>query len=490
MTAITDTRPGAASPPAAADSHPLRAFVERALAEPAAPALAWPGGGLTYAELYARACDAAAQLEYRGVAGRVAVLGPKSPDAIALVLACLLTGRPVLIPAVELPRPTVDTLIERAGVAHVLPAEASPPRLSDFEPVADVSDDDVALMLTTSGSTGLPKVVPITFGAITRFAAWAAERFEIEPGTTVLSYCGLNFDLSILEVWTTLLYGGCAVLVSAEDATRPDHLRDLVLEHDVGVLQGVPMLTSLLVEAGTELSSVRHVILTGDATPPTLLAQLPGPFTNARFSNVYGCTETNDSFVHEIDVTREGPVPLGEPLPGVASTRSSRAAAWSRAKAPASCGCRRPSRPPATSARPSSDDGFGADGFYRTRDLVRRDASGMLFLDGRTDSQVKVRGVRVNLQAVEQALLGDDTIAEAAVFAVEEALAGRRLIAVVRQREGAAPDTLKLRARCARELGRIAVPATIEVQHAALPRTATGKVDRNAVRANWQRGGT
>ena len=66
----------------------------------------------------------------------------------------------------ELPRPTVDTLIEHAGVEHVLPAEASPPRLSHFEPVGDVCEDDVALMLTTSGSTGLPKVVPITFGAI------------------------------------------------------------------------------------------------------------------------------------------------------------------------------------------------------------------------------------------------------------------------------------------------------------------------------------
>ena len=193
--------------------------------------------------------------------------------------------------------------------------------------------------------------MPITFGAITRFAAWAAERFEIEPGTPVLSYCGLNFDLSILEVWTTLLHGGCVVLVAAEDATRPDQLRDLVLEHDVEVLQGVPMLTSLLVEAGTELPSVRHVILTGDATPPTLLAQLPGPFTNARFSNVYGCTETNDSFVHEIDVAQRRPGALGRSAARRAPPdRRERSRGRGRRRA-ASCGSRRPSRPRATSAR-------------------------------------------------------------------------------------------------------------------------------------------
>ena len=64
----------------------------------------------------------------------MAVLGAKSPDAVALVLACLLSGRPALMPAAELPRTTADTLIERAGVEHVLPAVASPARLSDFGP--------------------------------------------------------------------------------------------------------------------------------------------------------------------------------------------------------------------------------------------------------------------------------------------------------------------------------------------------------------------
>ena len=473
MTAITDTRPGAASPSAAADSpaalagapsafgeplaagalaasppvaggasavvgaHPLRAFVDHVRVTPSAPAFAWPGGGLTYVELYTRACDAAAQLEYRGVAGRVAVLGPKSPDAIALVLACLLTGRPVLIPAVELPRPTVDTLIERAGVEYVLPAEASPPRLADFEPVADVCDDDIALLLTTSGSTGLPKVVPITFGAITRFAAWAAERFAIESGTPVLSYCGLNFDLSILEVWTTLLYGGCAVLVAAEDATRPDHLRDVVLEHDVEVLQGVPMLDvaagrgrhRAAQRAPRDPHRRRHAAdAAGAAAGPVHQRAL------LQRVRLHG----DQRLLRARDRRRAGrPGALGRSAARRAPPdRRERSRGRGRRRA-ASCGSRRPSRPAGYVGAPSSDDGFGADGFYRTRDLVRRDASGMLFLEGRTDSQVKVRGVRVNLQAVEQALLGDETIVEAAVFAVEEALAGRKLIAVVRR--GTAP---------------------------------------------------
>jgi acyl-coenzyme A synthetase/AMP-(fatty) acid ligase len=140
------------------------------------------------------------------------------------------------------------------------------------------------------------------------------------------------------------------------------------------------------------------------------------------------------------------------------------------------------------------DDGFAgpppgvdAHGFFRSRDLVRRDAAGDLFLEGRTDSQVKVRGVRVNLQAVEQALLADPAVAEAAVVAVDDGVAGRRLVAVLRRRPGTRVDTLALRRRCARDLGRIAVPGIIDIQDDALPKTTTGKVDRTAVRRERQR---
>ena len=211
------------------------------------------------------------------------------------------------------------------------------------------------------------------------------------------------------------------------------------------------MLTSLLVEAGTELPSVRHVILTGDATPLTLLAQLPGPFTERALLQrlrLHG----DQRLLRARDRRRAA-------RPGAPGRAAARRAPPDRRERSRGRGRRRGravgldarSRRAGYLGAPSSDDGFGADGFYRTRDLVRRDASGELFLEGRTDSQVKVRGVRVNLQAVEQALLGDETIVEAAVFAVEEALAGRRLIAVVRRGDGAEPDTLEaaraLRAR-------------------------------------------
>jgi acyl-coenzyme A synthetase/AMP-(fatty) acid ligase len=493
--------------------HPLSSFVDRATRAPSTPALAWPAGGVTYGELYAMACDAAEALERLGLreGARAAVLGPKSPETIALALACMLTGRPVLLPAVELSPAAVRTLIEHAGVEHVLAADefhgaavVRPAReAAAGEPVLRRGPEDIALMLTTSGSTGLPKVVPLTHRAIARFASWASDRFDVEPGTNVLSYCGLNFDLSILEVWTTLIYGGRAVLVAHEQSTRPDHLLDLVRRHRVNVIQGVPMLIGLLLDAadahGCDLPTVTHTILTGDAASTSLLARLPGAFTNSRLYNVYGCTETNDSFIYLLDPRREaerGAVPLGNPLPGVSAliVRDGRVL-----DGPGSgeLWVSTPFQATGYLGPRSGDDGFAQQpdapalaGHFRSRDLVRRDTSGTVYLNGRTDAQVKVRGVRVNLHTIEQALLGDPDIAEAAVIAVEDEVAGKRLLAFVRRRPGAEVDTVKLRFRCARELGRVAVPAGIEVQDDALPKTATGKVDRKAVRRRSQEGAT
>src|SRR5436305_10949081 len=206
-----------------------------------APALAWAGGELSHSDLDAMAGGAAAQLDRLGLGARepVAVWGRKSPEAVALLLACLLTGRPALVPSLDLREDVLADLLERSGTRRTI-EPATEPR-EDIVPLTP-APTDVALMLTTSGSTGTPKVVPLSHGAIHRFAAWASARFEIGFGARVLSYCGLNFDLSLLEVWATVLRGGRAVLAAPEPAAQGDYLLDLIDEQRVGVVQGVPLL--------------------------------------------------------------------------------------------------------------------------------------------------------------------------------------------------------------------------------------------------------
>lgn len=475
-------------------------FGEQAARTPEAPALAWDGGELSYGQLHRRALGAAARLDELGLPDRgpLAVAGPKSADTIVLVLACLLTGRPALLPAPELRTDALRDLLARAGTHALVAAEpfdgalVVEPSAAAAAEACSVSPGDTALILTTSGSTGPPKAVPLTHGAIERFASWGAARFEIQQGTSVLSYCGLNFDLSLLEIWTTLMHGGRAVLVEGRRATHGDHLFELIARHEVQVVQGVPMLYVLLLDAsrGRCLPGVRHAILTGDTTPLTTLERLPGLLENARLYNVYGCTETNDSFIHEIDVERAlelGAIPLGSPLPGVgaavvhdgiAVAGPGRGELWV-------------STPFQTAGylRSSASDGrlvrTSVGGlpqvWFRSGDLVRRDAAGAIFLTGRNDFDVKLRGVRVNLQEVERALLEHPDVTEAAVVALDDERAGKRAHAVVRRRDGSAVNALGLRAHCAGRLTRIAIPSSIEIQDEPLPRTSTGKVDRGAV---------
>jgi len=131
---------------------------------------------------------------------------------------------------------------------------------------------------------------------------------------------------------------------------------------------------------------------------------------------------------------------------------------------------------------PRLNDEKWHDGYFRTGDLVRRDEHGLVFLVGRNDHQVKVRGVRTNLQEVEQVVLAHPQVSEAAVIAVPDETAGHVLHAVVRRVAGSAVNSLHLRVHCAAGLPRTAIPSVIEIVDHALPRTSTGKVDRNSLR--------
>ena len=499
-------------------------FADQAERQPDAPALIWEGEPISYDELAAMANSAYAEIEDAQLPTDrpVGIRAKKSPEAIALILGCLRAGRSFLLPSIELAPETLAQLFAQAGTSQVLsphgprsesaaslralvdnvreePEAAGGGPTSEWPPVG--GGDDVTFMLTTSGSTGLPKIVPLTASGIDAFTDWTAEQFEIRPGTVVANYAPLNFDLCLLDIWATLKHGGCVALVDQDRATQGAYLADLIAENEVNVLQAVPMLYRLLLdvhrEDGRTFPSVRHAITTGDKIPASTLGELPKLFPNARFYNIYGCTETNDSLIHEFLGLAEGNVPsnvpVGQPIPGVivrvqsedgtalAGTGTGEFMVWTPFQT------RGYLKASLNQDKFVTIDGDDDRVYYKSGDIVRRHDDGTLTLEGRADFYVKVRGVRVSTQVVEQAIQEHPAVIEVAVIAVPDEMAGARLHATVRREPDVKLNSLMLRQHCATRLARTEMPSTIEIVTEPLPKTSTGKVDRKAVAAALER---
>jgi acyl-coenzyme A synthetase/AMP-(fatty) acid ligase len=478
--------------------HPnlLALFVKQVRHHPDDAALVWRNGSVSYLELHERVCGAQFRLDrlHLPPGAPVAVRAVKSPDTIALILALLGDSRPFLLPPEGLSDETFTALVEAAGCRAVLEPEEITPVGGELR-VVD-RPESTSFMLTTSGSTGVPKIVPLTAAAVGRFTAWAAARFNIGPHRTVLNYAPLNFDLCLFDIWATLAAGGRVVLVEPEHATRAGYLHELIDANEVHIVQAVPMLFHLLFERQRPLPGVTHVVATGDALTARGLAQLPELFPNARLHNLYGCTETNDSFLHEIDpATDNAPLPIGRPICGVDAVLVDPNGAVFDGPGIGELHVSTPFQTEGYTDAALNGAAFGPhpDGatdrvYFRSGDLVRRTADGTLTLEGRADFHVKVRGVRVNTQAVERTLLELDEVAGAVVFAVPDQIAGNALHAIVHRRDPESLHSLAVRAHCARRLSRAAVPTAIQLTDEPLPTTSTGKPDRARIKQTYLEG--
>jgi acyl-coenzyme A synthetase/AMP-(fatty) acid ligase len=477
--------------------------------QPDAPALFWGRETWTYSDVVRSAGQVRDILRVAGIVpGRpVCVRAEKSPSAIAVLLGCGMAGVPVLLPAADLAGAVLDSIVEKADATHVISlvgeAAAGGAVALDLLPTADPKTSGLPpagcpLLLTTSGSTGVPKVVPLSAAGVDRFVDWASSRFGLGPGTTVLGYAPLNFDLSLLDVWATLYAGGAVELVAQDRATDGRYLAGVLGEHRTEVVQAVPMFYRLLddvaMDTGVRFPWVRQIIVTGDVLPGHLLSRIPRLFPRARATNLYGCTETNDSVLHEVDDFHLPPgdrLPIGRPVAGshvllvdpdgkeVVGTGMGELLVSTPFQAHGYLD------PALTSTRfVDVMDAAGTDGgrkYFRSGDLARRDESGVFHLIGRADLQVKIRGVRTDIQEIEHVLGQHPGVGEAVVVAVPDDVAGHRLHAVIR-RGSADANGLELRMHCARGLPRTAIPSVFEFRDGPLPRTSTGKLDRIKIR--------
>ncbi|WP_439644644.1 amino acid adenylation domain-containing protein, partial [Gordonia soli] len=495
-----------------------------------APALVFRGRAVSYAEFGARVSTLARELVDDGVGPDVAVgvcidrsvellvaihaivaagghyvpLDPTAPrDRTAYMLETsgadlLLVSASADIPdavAALVGRPLGDGLIGDPLRIRAVDAGAtfdpSTPPLTDADRRAPLHPDDAAYTLFTSGSTGRPKGVTVSHRAIVNRLGWMREWYAIKDTDVFLQKTPVTFDVSVWELFLPLAVGATVVIAEPGRHGEPDHVADLIAEHEVSVVHFVPsMLSAFLDVLGpirlAELASVRLLFTSGEALPAaTAQAALAG-LRSVEVHNLYGPTEAAvDVTAHQV-VPGEPVVPIGVPVPSTSTFVLDGRLQLVPAGVPGELylGGVQLARGYAGQSGLTAErfvaDRFGGDGgrLYRTGDLVRWNAAGEIEYLGRTDFQVKLRGQRLELGEVESVIAAVPGVVHAAAT-VARAGADEQLVAYVAP---ATVDTDELRAAVVRALPEYMRP-TVWMRLEAMPLNSAGKVARRELPA-------
>ena len=508
-------------------------FEKTAARVPDAIAVDDAGSLVTYADLDARANRIARYLVAQGAGpnDRVCILAGKNIHAYAAVLGILKAGACWVALGTGLPderlrhlvgtiEPTViivDPEHLEAALSVRDAADAPVPLLllgatgsdasagigaeaeldvlaSDKPAIEGRSPDDLAYIIFTSGSSGVPKGVMVLHRNITQFLDLCPAFFDIDEGSRFAHHSDLTFDPSLFDLFYGWMRAGTIVPLNKSSYRINPAL--FIRETGINVWFSVPSAISNIVESGglkdPSIASVKHLLLTGEALPAKVVRAWYEAFPQATIYNVYGTTETaiiSHWYKVPHDHDPEQVVPVGTPLPGfrvrlmdgdeiVPPGEAGECVDYGSQISPGYWADEKE-----TSAHFVSDplDPRMPQTWYRTGDLLRLRPDELYEYVGRADTQVKVRGHRVELGEVEMALERHQTVAEAVVVALkpEETPHEARLIAFVAGREGAGADLL--RDHLLKSLPRYMVPSRFVIEPLPLPRNANDKIDRQSL---------
>ncbi|UGT53709.1 amino acid adenylation domain-containing protein [Nocardia asteroides] len=465
---------------------------------PTAPAITAEGSTIDFQEFESRANRLARWLISRGVGPEtvVAVAMPRTIDAVVAAHAICRAGGVYLPVDPEQPAQRIEKILDTASPALVLrsldEADTSgltDTPLTDADRLAPLRPANTACLLFTSGSTGTPKGVSLSHAAIIDTFEWLQRECGFGPGDTMLYRTPPIFDASLMEMFLPLHVGARIVL------TRPGGHRDpyyqaqlMTTERVTAMWMTTSMLTVLAEEADLSGCTDLRCVLTGGEVLPPATAQRMRARTGTAVYNFYGPTEAAIGFTfHETVDADTASVPVGAPADTVRILDDRlRPVPEGTVGELYMTGVRLArgylARPDLSAAAFVADPGGNGERMYRTGDLVKLNPHGELEYVGRTDSQVKLRGQRIELGDIESALLGCAGVAHAVVLLREDVPGDQRLVAYLVPSSGVVLDTGAVREQIRTALPAYMIPsAFVVLDH--VPRTATEKIARQELPA-------
>jgi amino acid adenylation domain-containing protein len=488
----------------------LRQAAERA---PDHPAISFQGREVTYGQMLEDSDRTASLLAEQGAAPgrRVAFCFRKSPEALIALFAIIRTGAAYVPLDPAWPAERQQTVCQEAGIElwvgnvqpgfpglrHTVlatPESGFPPRgLPRAAAERGEPERGVANILYTSGSTGRPKGIEITTLSLLHFSQWAVDYFEIGPADRVANHAPYNFDLSTLDIFAAVRAGATMCPVPEEVKVLPYQMARFIAQQRITIWYSVPFaLIAMLPKLGAhDLSRLRHVIFAGEVMPKPALQELARALPHARFTNLYGPTETNVCTFHGVipeDLASEESVPIGR---AISDTRLWLVDEHGESVPEGTAGELLVAGPTLTTgyfgdaeltARrlvPAPDgDGLA----YRTGDLVVPRPDGVLLFRGRIDRMIKCRGYRIEPGEVEAVLGQHPRVREAAVLLAVRP-DGDRLEACLACDPAEQPSETELAEWCQRSLPAYMVPDSWRF-FPALPRTDRDKIDLQRLAAS------